>query len=47
MTDPNALRTHYHRASQRRAREKRIRAAFRWLALWLVVALVGVSLALA
>lgn len=47
MHDPNALRSHYTRASHRLAREKRIRAAFRWLALWLLVALVSVSLALA
>lgn len=47
MTDPNALRTHYRRSSLRLAREKRILSAFRWLALWLLVALVGVSLALA
>lgn len=47
MTDPNALRSHYTRASNRLAREKRIRNAFRWLALWLLIALVGISLALA
>jgi len=47
MTDHNTLRSHYHRASQRLARQKRIRSAFRWLTLWLLVALVGVSLALA
>lgn len=47
MHDPNTLRTHYRRSSLRLARQKRISAAFRWLALWLIVALVGVSLALA
>lgn len=47
MTDPNTLRAHYTRASHRLARQKRINSAFRWLALWLLVALVGVSLALA
>lgn len=47
MHDPNALRSHYRRASHRLARQKRISAAFRWLALWLLVALVSVSLALA
>lgn len=47
MTDPNTHRAHYTRSSHRLARQKRIRSAFRWLALWLLVALVGVSLALA
>lgn len=47
MTDHNTLRTHYRRSSHRLAREKRILSAFRWLALWLLIALVGVSLALA
>lgn len=47
MHDPNALRSHYARTSHRLARQKRISSAFRWLALWLLVALVGVSLVLA
>lgn len=47
MTDPNTLRTHYRRTSERLARQKRISSAFRWLALWLLVALVSISLALA
>lgn len=47
MTDHNTLRAHYRRSSHRLAREKRICSAFRWLALWLLVALVGASLALA
>lgn len=47
MTDPNSLRSHYTRSSQRLARQKRIQSAFRWLTLWLLIALVGVSLVLA
>ena len=47
MTDHNNLRTHYRRSSHRLAREKRIHSAFRWLALWLLIAIVGISLALA
>lgn len=47
MHDPNTLRSHYRRTSATLARRKKRHEALKWLALWLLVALVGVSLALA
>jgi len=47
MTDPNTLRSHYNRTARTLARRRKRNEALRWLALWLLVALVGVSLALA
>lgn len=47
MTDPNTLRTHYRRTSAALHRRKKRHEALKWLALWLLVALVGISLALA
>ena len=47
MHDPNNLRSHYRRTSAALHRRKKRHEAFKWLALWLLVALVGVSLVLA
>jgi hypothetical protein len=47
MHDPNLTRSHYTRTARTLARRRKRNEALRWLALWLLVALVGVSLALA
>jgi len=47
MHDPNTTRSHYTRTARALARRRKRNEALRWLALWLLVALVGVSLALA
>lgn len=47
MTDHNALRSHYRRTSGALHRRKKRRDAFKWLALWLVIAAVCIVSALA
>lgn len=43
MTDPNSTRSHYRRTSENLARRRRLNAALRWLALWLIIAVIGLA----
>lgn len=46
MTDPNALRSHYRRTSERLAREKRLQQTFTGFCLTTGVVLLAVIIAL-
>ena len=43
MTDPNNTRSHYRRTSESLARRRRLNAALRWLALWLLIGILGLA----